>query len=301
MFKKRIALPILLLAALLALSACTSPAPKQPDGPFALVTDMLSRQVEIAAQPKTIVTLTAANTEIVCALGLQEKLVAVDDYSNYPEGVSALEKIGGFSTPNIEAIVSLSPDIVLAGDKLQQEAIDQLTELGLTVVATEAGSFDHLLPSIKLIGEVLGAKDAASTLCDSLQARIDAVQARAKDIPDAEKPSVYWAVSFGEYGDYTVGRGAFPTDMIAIAGGLSVSRDLEVPWPMYSVEQLTQDDPDFIFIQAGTPGFDAPPYSQLRAATEGRVVEIDPDSSSRPGPRLIDVLEQIQASIYPQA
>ncbi len=124
----------LLLAALLAfaLAACAKPAQKAPE------TDFVGAKLPQLDRVERIVSLTASNTETLFALGLGDKVVGVDAYSDYPEAAQSIDKVGDFNGPNAEAIVALEPDLVLAGNKLQQEAIDQLKALGLTVVATEA-------------------------------------------------------------------------------------------------------------------------------------------------------------------
>ncbi|MDR3085237.1 MAG: ABC transporter substrate-binding protein [Christensenellaceae bacterium] len=294
------ALGALLLLLTLLLGACAQTAP----GAQGTVTDGLGREVALGAVPQKIVSLTPANTEILCALGLEERLVAVDDYSNYPGAVAELEKIGAFNEPNIERIAALKPDLILAGDKLQKDAIDRLAQLGLTVAATEVSGVDAIPDSILLVGKLTGAESEAKALADSFAARVSALRERYKGLGESERPTAYWALSYGEFGDYTAGAGAFPTEMIEIAGGLSVSREMPVPWPMYSLEQLTLDDPDFIFLPID-PAFAADfvglePYASLTAVKEGRVVFIDPDASSRPGPRLADALEAIAKALHPE-
>ncbi|MDR2514703.1 MAG: ABC transporter substrate-binding protein [Christensenellaceae bacterium] len=301
--KNRITLRALgaLLLALLLLSACAQGAP----GAQATVTDMMGREVARGALPQKIVSLTPANTEILCALGLEERLIAVDDFSDFPSSVTGLERIGAFSEPNIERITALKPDLILAGDKLQQDAIERLAQLGLKVAATEVSSIDAIPDSILLVGQLTGAEGEAKALADSFTARVAALRERYKNLGEGERPSAYWALSYGEFGDYTAGAGAFPTEMIEIAGGLSVSREMPVPWPMYSLEQLALDDPDFVFLPidpALAADFsDLEPYASLRAVKEGRVVFIDPNAASRPGPRLADALEAIAAALHPEA
>lgn len=150
-------------------------SPAAQEESFAVLTDVLGREVVLAERPATIVSLTPTNTEIVCALGLSDLLVGVDAYSNYPASVEGLEKVGDYSGPNAESIVALAPDLVLAGDKLQQESIDQLSQLGLTVLATEVGTYDAVADSIRLVAQATGTQDQAETLIADMEARTQAV------------------------------------------------------------------------------------------------------------------------------
>ena len=279
-------------------------SPAAQEESFAVLTDVLGREVVLAERPATIVSLTPTNTEIVCALGLSDLLVGVDAYSNYPASVEGLEKVGDYSGPNAESIVALAPDLVLAGDKLQQESIDQLSQLGLTVLATEVGTYDAVADSIRLVAQATGTQDQAETLIADMEARTQAVLEKASGLAEEDKPSVYWAVSFGEYGDYTVGPGSFPDEIIRMAGGVNVSGESEFAWPMYSPEQIVADDPDLIII----PGDEAmkesflatESYQSLTAVKEGKVYCVDGDIVSRPGPRLVDALEAVYAILHPE-
>lgn len=297
---KRYPLLCLLLAATLTLLCACAQAPVASG---VTLTDMLGREVTVPASPQKIVSLTPTNTEIVCALGFGDKLVAVDDYSNYPASVTDLPKVGGYDASGVEAIAALQPDLILTGDKLQQDAISALEKLGLTVIATEVTKLDQVDESIAFVAQALGAKDAGDKVVKAMTDRMDAVSAKTADLPDEQKPSVYWAVSFGEYGDFTVGKDAFPTDLLALAGGKSVSAASEYAWTMYTPEQIVADDPDVIIVsgdQSTLESFCASPiYGELRAVKEGHTYAIDPDMSSRPGPRMADALEAVYSILHP--
>lgn len=292
----------LALALLLVLGACAPAA--SPAAPLA-VTDMLGREVNVPQKVERVVSLTPTNTEIVHALGLGERLVAVDDHSDYPADLGDVARIGSYAQINVEAVVALGADLVLAGDKLQQESIDQLTQLGMCVVATEGSGFAAAMDSIDLVAKVLGAGDDAKQAIADMQARMDAVLAKTNALADAQRPAVYWAVSFGEYGDYTVGQGSFVTELIELAGGRSISADIEVPWPMYSVEQIVAANPEYIFIPMdeafGAAFLTTEPYASLEAVQNGNVVFLDAGAASRPGPRLVDILEQVHETLHPGA
>lgn len=266
------------------------------------VTDGMGRDVVFDSAPQTCVSLTPANTEILFALGLSGRVLGVDNQSDYPGEAAALGcKLGDYYAPNVEAIVALQPDVVFASDKLQQDAIDQLGALGLKVVCNDPTSFEGVAPGIELIAQVMGAD--AAPLTAAIQGAVDAVRNGAPAGP----VKVYFALSFGEYGDYTAGPGTFIDDMIALSGGVNVAGGMPVSWPQYSIEQLVTDDPDVILVSdyAGDGSIErqlmaTPGYDSLRAVAEGRVYGVDANITSRPGPRIGEALRLFSAALTAQ-
>lgn len=252
------------------------------------VTDGMGREIAFDKTPETCVSLTPANTEILFALGLGDQVIGVDNQSDYPEAAFAVEnRLGDYYAPNIEAIVALAPDVVFASDKLQRDVIDQLESLGLKVVSNDPTNFDGIAPGIELIAQVMGAD--ASRITGDIKAAKEEVTVK-----------VYFALSFGEFGNYTAGPGTFIDEMISLCRGTNVAGYMPVPWPQYSMEQLIQDDPDLIIVSdymgdgsleqqlMQTPGYDA-----LRCVREGHVYGIDANITSRPGPRIGEALRAI--------
>lgn len=289
MWKKLIGLVLaMMLACVPALAA---------DYPLAL-TDDLGREVTVEAQPQTVVSLTASNTEILFALGLGSQVAGVDAWSNYPEEAAALEnKVGDYNGPNIELIVSLKPDVVFAGNSLQADAISQLEQLGIVTVCNEATAYDKIPETIQRVADIMGAD--AQPLLTSMKQREQAV---VDGVEGKEAPSVYFALSFGEYGDWTAGPGTFIDSLITLAGGKNVVTDVENPWPQYSLEQLIAQDPDVILVSGGQEMAEqfksTDSYKDLRAVKEGRVYGVDADTSNRPGPRIVDALEEFASCIH---
>jgi len=204
--------------------------------------------------------------------------------------------MGDYNGPNIETIIEAGADVVFASTKLQTDAIERLRGLGITVVASEATSFEDIFTSIELIGKVCGADAEAQALIADMRNRIKVVE----DAVPNEKPRVYYCMGFGEYGDWTGGKGSFINDAMRIAGGICVTDDIDVPWLNLSAEQILERDPEIIFLSAYYTVEElatAPGYSSTSAVKNGRVYIINPDIVERPGPRLIDALEQIAQAI----
>ncbi len=261
------------------------------------VTDVMGRTVEVSSAQR-IVSLTPSNTEILFALGLGDRVVGVDAYSNYPPEAAAIEaKCGDYSGPNTELIVSLKPDLVLAGNKLQTETVSTLEALGLTVLATEADAYDEIASSIRLIADAAGAD--AVPLIDEMAEKEQRILAA---IADKAPVSVYYAVSFGDWGDYTVGPGSFIYDLLEKIGTKPITFDSPVPWPMYSLEEIVSKNPEVILLAAdearAAEFFVQPGYKDLPAVLVGRVYTIDTDMASRPAPRVLDAMAQMAEVVY---
>lgn len=264
-------------------------------------TDGLGRAVTFETAPQTCVSLTPANTEIVCALGLADALLGVDASSNYPEGVQDKQVVGDYAGPNVELIVQLAPDVVFAGVGLQNDVIAKLESLGVKVVCNEPAAYEDIRGGIELLAQVMGAQAEAETLI----AQMNQEEAAALEGVQAGEPvKVYCALSFGEYGNYTAGPGTFVDEMIARAGGENVAAKTGIAWPEYSLEQLIMDDPDVILLMDyafdGTLvdqfcGMDG--YKELRCVQEGRVYAVNGDIASRPGPRITQALGEFARCI----
>ncbi len=256
------------------------------------VMDMSGEEITVLAADK-IVSLTPAGTEIVCALGAAKRLVGVDAFSNYPEITQSLEVVGDFNGPDVEKVVALEPDVVLAGNTLQKEAVDSMKKLGLTVVSVEATTFEDIPKSIRLTGEILGAQTEA----EQVIADIDAAVQKAQENKPAQEKTVYYAMSYGDAGNWTSGPGSFLNTMIELAGGKCVTQGQAAEWIEYPVEDLVAGNPDIILVDAsmGSAGdiSTAQGYADLGAVKQGRVYEVNADVFTRPGPRIAQAIEQI--------
>ncbi len=277
-------------------------ATEAPSAEAISIVDVLGNEVTLDAYPEKIVSLSPSTTEILYALGLGDKLVGRDSYSDYPAESADVPVVGDYSGPNVEAIAATEADLVLASTTLQQDAIDQLKSLGITVASVEATTYEQIAETITMIGTLTGAQEEAAALNASMTEAADAVAAAVADL---EKPTVYYVMSYGEYGNWTSGPGSFINSIIELAGGAPVTADAEAPWLEYSLEQLLQDDPDVILVSsdAGDPALlaDAEGYKDLTAVKEGRAYSIDANTSSRPGPRILEAAEAVAALLHPDA
>ena len=258
------------------------------------LTDAYGNEVTIEEEPQTIVTVSPALTEIVYALGGEDKLIGRSDYDDYPEAVFDVQSVGAIDMPDTELIVSLDPDVVLASSIFSEEAYNALTDAGITVVIIkDETSLDALTTYIETVADVIGLHDAGEELAMSLSDQISETYNEAMETIGDDEITVYYAMSFGEYGDYTAGPDTFINDIITYAGCVNAASDAD-GWS-YSAEQLLAADPYIILVPDW--GYDAfletEPYTELTAVQEGRVLAVDANIFERVGPRNVEAVRTV--------
>lgn len=286
-----------------AATPVSSPAPAAVATPTAFpltVTDAAGRKVTIQKQPDRIASLVPSATEIIFALGLGPKVVAVDQYSDYPPEAKQKPQLGSYLKPDLERLVAATPDLVLATGVHIKEIVPQLEARKLTVAVVDAQNLDQVLTSIGLVGTMTGAQAAAAKLTSDLRGRIDAVATRVSGAP---RPRVYVELDATLF---SVGPGSFVDDMVRRAGGQNIAADAQSQYPQLSQETIIQKDPQVILVthddQQGTiaavrarPGWD-----KVSAVKDNRVVVLDPSLTNRPGPRVVDGLEAMAKALHPE-
>lgn len=203
--------------------ACAPPAEEVVSSPME-VTDQLGRVVKLDKIPERIISLSPSNTEILFALGLADKVVAVTDYCNFPPEAQAKPKIGGFTTTNIEQVVVLSPDLVLATEIHEARIIPSLEGKGLTIFALDPKTLEEVLESITLVGEVTGKGEEASQLVAEMRSRIKVVTDKTDNMPEAQRPRVFYITWHDPL--MTPGAETRHNELIRMAGGINIARDL---------------------------------------------------------------------------
>ena len=248
---KKLTLAISLFAFTFIFTACSvnstdndKIAPEEANYPVT-VTDSLGEAITIEDEPKTIVTLAPNITEIVYALGLGDKVIGRNAYSDYPEEALEVEVIGDFYSINLERIVELDPDIVIASTHFEEEMQAKFQEIGVQVITLyDSTSFDGVYTSIETLGNVFNVQDKAREVIDEIKNQVADVE---KKVKNEEKPSVYYVVGYGQEGDYTATGDTFIHEMLTMAGGENIAKDV-VGWT-YSKETLIERDPDIIIVK----------------------------------------------------
>ncbi|TBH21816.1 ABC transporter substrate-binding protein [Thermus thermamylovorans] len=249
------------------------------------LTDDLGRTVTVKAPPKRIVTMLPSVTETVCALGACERILATDDYSDWPEGVRRLPKAGGLYNPNPELIVSLRPDLVLVSK--YGRLYETLERAGLAVYAVRTETYEDIFRTTRTLGRLLGMEAQAERLVAQIQRQVYAEESRAARFQ--ARPRVYYEI---DPTPYTVGPESFIGVLIQKARGVNiVPRELGL-FPKIAPEFVVERNPEVIV--ATYPGAletirARPGWGRVRAVQQGRICVFTGEQNnllSRPGPRV---------------
>ena len=302
MLRKTFFLTVLLA---LVMTACAPQAAvaTQPSAAMTLI-DGLGRSIVMNEAAKRVVSLAPSNTEILYAVGAAEQVIGRDEFSDYPEEAKALPSVGGsMGEYSVETIVSLKPDLVLAAEINSPELVKQLEDLGLTVYYLKnPTSFEELYVNLEIVAQLTG--EDPTKLTDSLKARVDAVD--EKIMPLSARPEVFYEIDATDAAKpYTYGPGTFGNLLIARAGGTNIGNELTDPYPQISLEQIVVSNPSFILLGDSMWGVTAeavasrPGWETIEAVKSDQIFPIDDNLISRPGPRLVDGLEQLAKLLHP--
>jgi iron complex transport system substrate-binding protein len=271
-------------------------------GDTRVVTDEAGRQVHLPLKIDRIVSLAPNLTEIIYAVGAGDRLVGRTSYCDYPPAAKTVTEVGDTMQPSVERIIALKPQIVLISTASQLETFTkQLNEQRIAVYVTNPNSVDQILSSIETLGQLFGTTEQAKQVAADLRRRTQAVEsAVAKQRPI----KVFYQISDEPL--YTIGREAFLTDLIRRAGGISVTADVPTAFPRYSDEAALASQPEAIILPTGGSIGNAnstavPALRNSPAVRNNRVYKINDDILARPGPRLIDGLEQLARALHPEA
>ena len=255
-----------------------------------------------AAPPRRVVVLAPSLTDDLVAMGLTSRLVGVTRQDDAPE-VAGLPRVGGFLDPNPEAVLALSPDLVLwVTDGGALGAVRRIADLSAAsrrpfpVLAIPVVNVADVLATPRLVGEALGEPAAGERLSRDLAARVEAIRRRAAGL---RRPRVLFVVGHDPL--VVAGPGSFGDELLRICGAENVVRGSR-PWPVYPVEKAVADDPDVVVDAAPQE----PPATLLRvsaidAVRRGAIVRLRDDGLIRPGPRMIGGLEELFRGLHPEA
>lgn len=276
----------------------------QPAG-GGVLTDDFGREVKIERPPQRIVTHVPGITEILFALHLDERVVGVSSYCDYPEAARQKPKIGGFADPSLEKIAELKPDFVLTNGFVDY-LMPQLDQLGISYAVLQPVDINGILSNIRLVGKIAGIDDQAEGLVKDLESRLSDVSQRVKD---ASRPRVFYIIDATDLNNpWTAGPGSFVDSIIRLAGGENVGAKASAQWAQFSIEEVVNSDPELIILDAihGTAvvareKLEAHPvWREMAAVKQGKVYTIDGDLVDRNGPRIIQGLEEMAKTIHPE-
>lgn len=258
--------------------------PQGPQSVMPILTDMSGNQIELKQTPQRVVSLSPSTTEILFALGVEARIVAIDEQSSYPEQTTQIDKV-----TDPESIVAKEPEVVFVDRDYSQTDADALKGEGIAVVYSEAGTYGELYTSIALVAQVMQAD--ATDLVASMQT---SVQEALDEVALINPLSVYYVAGVGEDGHKTAASDTFIGEVLELGGGINVITDPNQT--TVDVAQLAALEPDVLLVSSECSLEEVckmEAYRDLRAVKEGRTYSVDASLISRPGPRIAKAIEHV--------
>jgi iron complex transport system substrate-binding protein len=300
----------MIMILLLPLLFCAAALAEENATDATTVTDDLGRAVSVAKVPERIVSLSPSNTEILFALGLGDRVIGVTKYCNYPPQVDELkasrktEVVGGYADPDIEKILSLHPDLVVASEKHLSGAVALLDRERITTFVVDPNNLSSIILSIEKIGKITGKDEEASALCDNMQSRIKALGEKVASRPKMRVLYIVWHDPVR-----AAGANTFEDEVIEKAGGVNILHDLS-GYTQVDQEAIAVRNPEVIIACTGMgEGADKPllwaetdrSLDQTDARRNSRIYQASGDIVTRAGPRIVEGLEMFARFIHPEA
>ena len=265
--------------------------------------DQLGREIRVPDDPKRIIALAPSITEIIFALGQQDRLKGTTQFSNYPAEAAKLPKVGSYVRLDLERIVALNPDLCIAiKDGNPKGIIDRLQSLNIPVFAVNPRNLESMMQTIQKIGSILNASQKANTLVKDMRSRIQQVDALVSRID--RRPRVF--IQIGISPIISAGTNTFIHELIVRAGGINVAAGKRA-YPHFSREQVLALAPDVLIItsMARSGAFEKAKadwnrLSHMPAVREKRIYTVNSDVFDRPSPRLLDALEMLTRLLHPK-
>jgi iron complex transport system substrate-binding protein len=255
-------------------------------------------------KPERIVSLAPSNTEILYALNAGDKIIAVSEYCNFPEDTANKTKLPTGEKLDMENLISLKPDLVIAAYmSAMEDQFRQLEEAGIEVLVTKANNLQETYDMIQEIGKTIGRAKEAEALVNDMKDGFDKI---IKEVEGKPSSTVYVEVSPLEWGLWTCGKSTFIQELIDMVGAKNIFDDVE-GWAEVSEEQVISRNPDFILTTASPlTGIDDPVgeiasranWTGMKAVKNSRIVMLDSDMITRPGPRLLDAAKELVNVLY---
>lgn len=266
-------------------------------------TDEVGRTVRIPQPVRRIVSLAPSLTETVYALGLQDNLVGDTDYCDYPADAAKKHKVGGAINPNMEEVAALKPDVVLVVKSLNRlETVRALEQIGIAVYSTDPHTVQDVVASMKKLSGVLGAREAGDTLNEKLEGRLATVRKKLNGVPPRHVMFVVWTEPL-----ISVGRKTFIADVLEQAGATSVVESKQ-DWPKFSLEEAVRLQPEYLVfasnhseaVENDMKALAQKPGWSVMDAVRNRQIAVISDAINRPGPRIVEAVEELARQLHPE-
>lgn len=297
------ALRLAALAAVLALAGACGGADARAGAPAEsaiTLTDDLGRVVSLAGPARRIVSLKPSATQTLVAMGATDRLVGRTDWDK-DAALRHLASVGGTVRPNLEQLVALRPDLVLAWETTDPGTRQRIEEMGIPVFATRSHDTTDVFRSFASLGRLTGRTRAADSLAASVRAELAAVAASVRGVP---RPSVFFVV----WNDppMTAGPDTYIGQLVDVAGGRTAFPELKREFAQVSMEEIVRRQPQVVILPQGEDGVlrmeslrQLAGWRELRALKGGATVELPADLVSQAGPRIGESARRLRDAIHP--
>ena len=296
--KKRTACAAAMLLAAVSFTAMTAMAAEYP----VTVTDDLGNEVTLEAAPESIVSMAPVETEILFALGAGDVVTGRTEYCNYPEEATKIDTIGTYMEPNMELILSKTPDLVVASGYIDENIRTQLEENGIAIFLTDSNDLEGIEKTIETLGTLIGHEEEAADVVANMEAEWKDLSTELEKV--SEKKSAF--IDIGSL--YSAGPNSMLDNSLQMIQVTNVAADGESPWPQLSAEKVVEADPD-VYISLYSTLDDVKQiagFEDLDCLNEdGGFIYIDGsgvegDMIQRPGPRYVEGLKALAEMVYPE-
>lgn len=267
------------------------------------LTDATGEEMTFDKAPEKIVSLSPSETEKLFALGLDEEIVGVSEVDDYPEAAKSKPKMGGYEM-DVEAIVASEADVVFTA-AMNEQNVQKLRDLDIKLFVIDPKTISEVMDSIKVVGEITDRQAEAQGIVDQMQKDIDLVKEAVKSVKDEEKKKVYVEFSPG----WTVGKGTYLDEMLNMSNAVNVAADKE-GWFEISEENIIAANPDVILYSGNVVDEsqktldqiikERSGWDQIEAVKNDKIVKVDDNLISRPGPRVTQGLIEVAKAVYPE-
>ncbi|MFH1103261.1 MAG: cobalamin-binding protein [Pseudomonadota bacterium] len=267
------------------------------------VLDQLGRRIIVPDRPRRVIAMAPSVTEIIFAVGAEDRLKGVTQYSNYPSPAAKLPRVGSYIQLDIEKIVALNPDLCIAvKDGNPREVIERLERLNIPSYAVDPRNLESLMTTILEIADLMNVSGKGKLLVQGLRNRIEKVRSGLSGTTD--RPSVFFQIGISPI--VSAGTDTFIHELILLAGGKNLAQG-PAPYPRFSTEQVLSLSPEVFIITSMTRGesferikAEWSRWSRMPAVKNNRIHLVDSDIVDRASPRLVDGLELLAGLIHPE-
>ncbi len=265
--------------------------------------DDLGRKLYLAQPPKRIVSLAPSITEMLFALGLDQEIVGVTEFCNYPPAALEKPKVG-YAQPNLESIVALQPELIVAPKSfLRVDLLNRLEQLKIPTLLLDPQTVEDILRHIQLLGRMVGRVPESIKVTETIRKKMTMLTARLAGLP---RPTLLFVINTDPL--ITVGPGSYIHQLIELAGARNAAEHAGTAYPRLSIEEVLRQNPEFLLFPMGR--FEGVPqaeqdqwrrWTSLEAVKRDQFAQIDSDILNRPGPRVIEALEALITILHPGA